>query len=382
MHTLQEKTTFLFKKIEDKTIVWIANSNQYLTLENKTAEILQDLIQHKSIQRISEKLALALSIPTDKAKDFVLAVDKELYKPNKEITEKSANENNHFEKPTVFQYSKKYLINNFIFLVDYQSEEDLYFVHPKFAHLEINHSQEPDFHYHVFIQNNYTFLLVNETLIGSWHRKEIHYFQGKFSMQLVQDIHKKEEEKWLGVFHASAVSDGKNSMLFLGDSGNGKSTSLALLQANGFTCLADDFVPVDAKKQQVYSFPSAISIKKNSLKTLLPFYPELENSAEYHFKRLNKIVRYLPPNNKDYTTYLPCKALIFIKYIADSDLEINKISNIIAFEKLVPDSWLSTEIENAKTFLDWFSNLPCYEITYSNNEKMIDTVSKIFKDEL
>lgn len=65
-------------------------------------------------------------------------------------------------------------------------------------------------------------------------------------MQIAQNIHEKPEKSWLGVFHASAVSDGNNGILFLGDSGNGKSTSLALLQAHGFHCIADDFVPVDA----------------------------------------------------------------------------------------------------------------------------------------
>ena len=154
-----------------------------------------------------------------------------------------------------------------------------------------------EFHneFEVFINHNYIFLYVNNTFIGSWSPDNLHYFQGKFSMELIQKIHQKEEKEWMGVFHASAVSDGKKAILFLGDSGNGKSTSLAILQANGFTCLADDFVPVDVKKQKVYSFPAAISIKKSSLETLLPMYPELESSAEYHFKRLHKIVRYLKP---------------------------------------------------------------------------------------
>ena len=201
-------------------------------------------------------------------------------------------------------------------------------------------------------------------------------------MKITELIHDKSEEEWLGVFHASAVSNKTESILFLGDSGNGKSTSLALLQANGFTCLADDFVPVDAKKQKVYSFPSAISIKKNSLETLLPLYPELENSAEYHFKKLNKIVRYLPTNNINHNLKQPCKALVFIKYQKESDLVINKISNIEAFEQLVPDSWLSPIQENVETFLNWFSKLPCYQLTYSDNSKMIKTVSKIFNDEL
>jgi len=200
-------------------------------------------------------------------------------------------------------------------------------------------------------------------------------------MELLQKIHQKNENEWIGVFHASAVNKDNNSILFLGDSGNGKSTSLALLQANGFTCLADDFVPVD-NSLNVHSFPSAISIKKNSLETLLPIYPELKTSAEYHFKKLNKIVRYLPTNNYDYSLNLPCKALIFIKYQKDSNLIINKISSITAFEQLIPDSWLSPLPQNAELFLNWFEKLPCYQLTYSNNEKMISTVKKIFTDEL
>ncbi|MDP5106165.1 MAG: hypothetical protein NWQ31_08340, partial [Polaribacter sp.] len=172
------------------------------------------------------------------------------------------------------------------------------------------------------------------------------------------------------------------SILFLGDSGNGKSTSLALLQANGFTCLADDFVPMDAKKQEVYSFPAAISIKKNSLKTLLPIYPELETSAEYNFVRLNKIVRYLKPNNDDFFAHLPCNDLVFIKYEKDAKLSCKEISKIDAFQQLIPDSWLSPKKENAQIFLDWFTGLKCYQLTYSENEKMIATVSKLFTDDL
>ena len=38
--------------------------------------------------------------------------------------------------------------------------------------------------------------------------------------------------------------------------------------------------------------------------------------------------------------------------------------------------------ENAAIFLDWFSKLNCYSLTYSRNEEMIDVVTKIFNDEL
>jgi hypothetical protein len=197
-------------------------------------------------------------------------------------------------------------------------------------------------------------------------------------MELIQKIHQKDEKEWLGVFHASAVSDGKKSILFLGDSGNGKSTSLALLQANGFTCLADDFVPIAAENTEVYSFPAAISIKKNSLQVLDSFYPTLATAQEYDYIRLNKIVRYLPPNNADFSTHLPCEKLVFIKYEKETVLKVKSISQLAAFQQLIPDSWLSPLPENAAIFLDWFESLNCYQITYSDNEKMMEKVRELF----
>lgn len=249
-------------------------------------------------------------------------------------------------------------------------------------HLEVLPQKNPSHTFTVFSQKHCIYFYVDNQFINAWNHKETHFFQGKFSMEFLQKIHQKEESQWLGVFHASAVSNGKKSILFLGDSGNGKSTSLALLQANGFTCLADDFVPVASKTREVYSFPAAISIKKNSLETLLPLYPQLENSAEYHFKGLNKIVRYLKPNNTDFLSHLPCKDLIFIKYEKNSALKYAKLSKAAAFQRLVPDSWLSPIKENAQLFLNWFASLNCYQITYSENEKMLETVSEIFNKDL
>ena len=118
------------------------------------------------------------------------------------------------------------------------------------------------------------------------------------------------------------------------------------------------------------------------MKTLLAYYPELENSAEFHYKRLNKTVRYLPPINNDYQKQYPCKALVFIKYDGHIDFELNEIKHIAAFQNLIPDSWISQEPENVAVFLDWFSSLPCYQLTYSNNQKMIEKIGQLVKDEL
>lgn len=368
----------VIKNIENKSIVWFEDSNEYIVVEPIVSEILSltknGVKKEEIIDFISTKVNAPKTELTNLIEDVTLLT-----------SAATSKEETHFEsiqEPTNHYKTIFYNINNIVFKVDFASEYELSLVHPKFAHLEISFSKDYQHHFKVYSNEEFISFNINDENVGSWNRKEVHYFQGKFSMKIVELMHQKTEDRWLGVFHASAISNDNEAMLFLGDSGNGKSTSLALLQAHDFTCLADDFVPIETEKQEVYSFPSAISIKKNSLETLLPIYPELETSAEYNFKRLNKIVRYLPPKNSDYTNHLPCKNLVFIKYEKDSGLSCHKISNLNAFEQLIPDSWLSPLKENAKTFLDWFSELNCYQLTYSDNDKMIATVSKIFNNEL
>jgi len=379
---MSKDSSFLCKTVEDKTIFWVQKKNEYLVLENTTAVILKDLTKGVSVEKIAADLSEKLKIPQAETTAFVIGLEKDLLSAKELEVVAPADAAMSAKKPLEFAFVKFYKINDLIFKVAFFAEYELYLVHPKFAHLEVDECNTVSFTFTVFTRNQLISFYVDALFIGAWHKSEVHFFQGKFSMELIQRIHKKEENKWLGVFHASAVSNGEKAVLFLGDSGNGKSTSLALLQANGFTCLADDFVPVDAEKRAVYSFPAAISIKRNSVDTLLPFYPALADAAEFHFKRLQKIVRYLPPNNTDFRSHLPCKDLVFIKYEKESGLQVQKIAKLAAFQQLVPDAWLSPIAENAAVFLDWFVGLNCYQITYSDNAKMIAAVSKIFKGNL
>lgn len=370
--------SIIHKEVEDKSILWFENSNTYIVLEKRAAHIIEQLRQNVEIDIIASQLVADFDISLNEAIDFVKELERTIVIPNSIKKESNSKSHNNVTFPTNFELTKLYRAGTITFRIEFSGEFELSLVHPKFAHLEVLETEKVDHSYQVFTVDGQTFLYVDTILIGSWSYDNTHYFQGKLSMQIVQHLHQKPEKEWLGVFHASAVSDGINGMLFLGDSGNGKSTSLALLQAHGFHCIADDFVPVSAITQDIYSFPAAISIKKNSLDVLLPFYPELKTTAEYHFTRLKKIVRFLPPKNQNSITDVPCKGFVFIKYDSTVDFEIAEISSIEAFEKLIPDSWLSPIPENAKTFLNWFSTIPCYKITYANNDKMISEVSKLF----
>lgn len=376
---MKNASKILFKPIEDKTIVWFAATNEYVVFENEVASILQQRISGIPLDEIALTISSNMDIPFTEIKNFIEQLEEQFLNKTLSDIHKSEKETSTIEKPVRFEISETYLINEVVCKVAYFSKKERELVHPKFAHLV--HADATLYHhlFEVFIQNNEIYFYVNGAFIGTWHPEEVHYFQGKFSMELIQKIHQKEEAKWLGVFHASAVSNGKKSILFLGDSGNGKSTSLALLQANGFTCLADDFVPIAAENTEVYSFPAAISIKKNSLQVLDSLYPTLATAEEYDYIRLNKIVRYLPPNNTDFTTHLPCEKLVFIKYEKEAILKVKSISKLASFQQLIPDSWLSPLAENADIFLDWFEGLACYQITYSDNEKMIEKVRELFE---
>ena len=73
---------------------------------------------------------------------------------------------------------------------------------------------------------------------------------------------------------------------------------------------------------------------------------------------------------------------MFIKYNPKVKINLKQISKIDAFQQLVPDSWISPLEKNASLFMDWFLDLPSYQLIYSDNTEMINCVTKLFNDEL
>lgn len=371
----------LRKNIEGKSIIWFQNSNEYLVFESKTADIIENILEGESLEKIGQGVADDLDVPYEKAIDFVINIDENIVK--KQCTKKDeavlSYQHQKFEKNYTFK--KYYEINDKVFLIEYESEFEEDLIHPKFAYLETKSKKTADLHLQIFTNHGHTFLLKNGNYFNDWSRKEIHYMQGKVSMLLVEEIYEKDESQWMGVFHASALSNGKKSILFLGDSGHGKSTSLALLQGQKFDCIADDFVPVSNEKK-IHPFPSAISVKHTSWDMLANYYPNLNSEKDYHFVSLNKKVKYLPPTEQNFNHIFDCDTLIFIRYYKDIDTLFSPMTHLEAFQRLLPDSWISPIQENVSSFLDWFSNMKCYSLTYSNNQEMFEIVEKVFNDDL
>ena len=375
--------SILIKPLSSKSIVWFKASNTYVLVAYKTAEILLKISEGISLKSLKKWGKTKLELTSKQGNTLLESTYRLFADLNKSIPDVSVAKND-FRPPKSYASIKLYKIGVQYFKLSFETEALAFLIHPKFAHLEVRTNRIFDHHFEVFKAEDNIVLQGEKGNIGVWEPKESHYFQGKFSMSLLEKMYDKAEADWLAVFHASAISDGENCILFMGDSGNGKSTLAALLIAHGYTLFADDFVPVSAALQQVYYFPAAISIKESAVTALSPFYPKLNEEMLYDFKRLNKKVRYLaaPPLLKDQKKQLPCKALVFVKYIKNGEFKFKKMEKELAFQQLIPDSWLSPERNNAALFLDWFAEVPCYQLSYSDNELMYQCVSKLFKDDL
>jgi len=192
----------------------------------------------------------------------------------------------------IIQY---YSFNNTSIKVCFDTEETKSLIHQKYRHLDIDNTNNYFVDYKIFNNDNKLIIFNNDQLIGSWDNSEMHEFQGKLSMELICSFYNKTEHDWMGVFHASTISKNNNSIMFTGDSGNGKSTLVSVLMANGFNVIADDFSPTLRSDLKTYCFPAAISVKEKIFNLIEQLYPDIINSKEYYISELKGNVKYLPP---------------------------------------------------------------------------------------
>ena len=375
---------YLERPVGQKKIVWLEQSNRYMLVEIPAYNVIKMISDGLTRDETISWCRKTYKLPKYKATQFIDEIldliEIQKYKPNIELQAIDPS----VPIPEKFASRKNYLIKGINYSVAYETEQSEFLVHPKIAHLEVVTNHCADHQFQVYHDKGLTVLRVNGKVIGQWDSANTNYFTGKFSMELLNLIYGKCDTDWMGVFHASAICKGNQSMLFLGGSGSGKSTISALLMAHGYDLLADDFVPVGGRSSEVFFFPAAISVKKNALDHLIPIYPQLASAKEFYYKGLDKTVRYLSPLHHFENQLLsyPCKALVFVKYQKNSGLTIQKMAKDIAFQLLVPDSWISPLPENASRFLDWFLKMPCYELTYSDNELMLKTIDQLFRDDL
>jgi len=272
-----------------------------------------------------------------------------------------------------------YRLGNHHFNFSYETEAFEDYLHPLISHLVTIGEHDGCPLFELFAYDERIIFRFNGEVKGSWTIDETHLVKGMIFMFLVNVMHGKTDADWLMTVHASAITNGKKTILFTAAPGNGKTTMAALLQSRGYTITADDFVPIERNTLKAWPFPIAMSVKEGSMELLSPLLPGLQQK-QVNFISPEKSVRYLPPAGASAETpeACPVRDIVFVTYNPEVDLAWEKLDALSGVRLLLDQAWVSPGRENAQTFLDRIVPLPFYRLTYSNNEKALEVITKLF----
>ncbi|WP_400076749.1 hypothetical protein [Winogradskyella sp. R77965] len=362
------------KQFGDKWVLWFAKSNSYSVVESSFKNLLDVYLDAYSLDVFKTTLAdngVDLNI-----EDLVETFTNYLSDSNqprdisklKNISLDTTNRN----------ILKQYSIKGKSIQVFYDSELVQNIIHPALSHLTVEPSHCVQTTFDIYLRDDDLLFFKDEKLIIKVFKKDYHLLQGKFIMHLLCTIHHKHENEWISTFHGSTITDGNTSILFIGESGKGKSTLCALLNASGFDLLADDVSPMLSENKNIYYNPSAISIKEGAFDTLQPIINNFENLPIVQFNKTKGRLKYVPCNSPSKNNY-PCKAIILVNYENKVKTQLEKVCIKTVLETLIPESWLSPNPLHAIKFLDWLETVNTYKLTYNNTKSVTEKVSDLFK---
>ncbi|WP_431133982.1 hypothetical protein [Psychroserpens mesophilus] len=379
------KTSLLPKIIhnlnEDTVLLWFETSNRYVVTSKTNSEFIKlymnpDCTRDSFVDKIQEKYNLdtngATAIFDEIAaflKDVNLKKDTHLIK-----SEVLTTPNNYIEQ--------SYKFNSKIVSVRYESDIIKSLVHPQISHHSITDTSKYDVLFDVFKVSDDLHLMKNGEHVGSYKTESFHFLQGKFALELTNAIHNTSINNWVATFHASTISNGRESIMIVGDSGNGKSTLSVLLMAHGFDILCDDFTPLYENNLHLYRYPAATSIKKGAFEALKPYLNNID-LLKTHTNGPKKInIKYVPPllNYENQDSSFPCKKIVYVKYNSLGEDSLDQISIDKILETLIPDSWISPKESHALKFIEWLKGVKCYELNYSNNTFAISNFKHLFEE--
>jgi hypothetical protein len=223
----------------------------------------------------------------------------------------------------------------------------------------------------------------NEGSAWNWGLDAIHLLQGKFSFEILNALHNKKEQDWIGTFHASTIGDGEQAVMLVGNSGSGKSTLATLLMYSGYDLIADDMSAMFADNNHIAVLPAAISVKEKAFSTLSTFITNFEDLPSQYINPNKGNVTYVPPLPLKHPKKLnyPCKNIVLVRYShSPIPTTLTEGAEKKILEELISESWLANNETHALSFLNWLETVRFYELNYHNNEESIGAIGSLFKE--
>ncbi|MDG5490155.1 hypothetical protein [Psychroserpens sp. SPM9] len=366
-------------KIDATSILWFQKSNRYIVVSESIYTLISLYLEVTSKADFINELQDVLQIDNSECETIYTEISNFLIDANKSYEDDA--------EATVLQSIPKitraqtYDFGGKVIRINFQSEIIESLIHPQIEHHLTDHSKHFDIEFDVFKRSDTLYLFKNKSFVCSFKTEAFHLLQGRFALELTNAIHNTDPHKWVATFHASTITNTSEAIMIIGDSGNGKSTLSALLMANGFELLADDFSPFYETKN-VFRYPAAISIKKGAFEILEPHFRGF-NKLKTHMNGPKKVnLKYLPPksNFNSSPSNFPCQTIVSVKYDQTKASELKQVSVEKIVSTLIPDSWISPNETHAHLFLNWLKHVKCYELNYSDSAFALSKFKTLFDE--
>jgi len=381
---------YLKKRIGRSYLVWFQNSNSYFQLEEPAWFVLRKTAKRYKSATIAKEFTIRYGTTPNKSLKFVKDIRSEIDKRNQtnkaqNIPDQVSNDLNEYK---FIPYSiHHYRFGNKLISFSFESRLFEYYLHPLISHFEttdkltnapsqINHEMPL---FELFAYQEQIIFRYNGEVKGIWTKEETNFVKGLIFMFLINVMHNKTDADWLMTVHASAITNGKKTILFSAAPGKGKTTIAALLQSRGYRLISDDFVPIDRSSFSAYPFPIAMSVKEGSMNLLSALFPALEQKTLSYISP-EKSVRYLPPTHfLDVTKDIHhVQEFIFIHYDSSVDFIWEKLDPVKAMKLLLEEAWIAPVQGNAALLFDRIMEISFFQLTYSNNQKALDAITNLF----
>ena len=373
---------YLKKRIGQSYLVWFENSDSYLQLEEPAWFVFNKTIGRSKLETIANQFAFRYSTTTEASLTFVKDIRLEIEKMNQPSnTQQRINKFSPELNRYVFETFSchHYKLGNKLLAFSYESKTFEYYLHPLIRHFETSEASNEMPLFELFAYKGQIVFRFNGEVKGVWNKDETHLVKGLIFMFLINVLYDKTDADWLMTVHASAITNGKKTILFSAPPNHGKTTIAALLQDRGYKLISDDFVPIDRNTFKAFPFPIAMSVKQSSTELLATLFPDLEQKP-LNYISPEKSVRYLPPNDHlDFVNDIfPVHEFVFINYNASVDFIWEKLDPLKAMKLLLDQAWVTPTKGNAAILFERIMQLSFYQLTYSNNQKAMDAITNLF----
>ena len=380
-----QKIPFVKKKIGQSYLVWFQRSNLYTQLEEPAWFVFSKIVKRYKTETIAAECVIRYGLQFNECLQFVNDIRSKIELMNQPIEYSYCEEEYPFElksKKFIPYSTKRYQLSQNVIEFSFENQEFESYFHPLISYLETDKTNDNIPRIELFEYQEKSVLRLNGEVEGVWTKDRTHRLIGFTYMSMINEMYNKKDDFWLMTVHAAALTNGRKTILIPAESGSGKTTFAALLQSRGYRLLSDDFVPIDREFFRAWHFPIAMSVKQGAVELLSSVYSNLEEKPISQ-TAAKKAVRYLTPDYDPELSNVACpvKDVISIKFDPTVEFEFKKADRLKAIKIMLDQSWILPNSGNAGVFLDRVSQWSFYQLTYSNNEKALDAISKLFDHE-